>query len=92
MKEKMTKDWGEYWTEEYNRLVAIREWASSHPLTKKMEYENNAYDFKHRCERDIGTYVSQDDIASAYKALGYNVVRIDSPLYADKYCWEIKMG
>ena len=88
---KRVKDWGEYWIEEYNRLVAIREWASSHPLSKEMVYENNAYDFKHRCERDIGMYVSQDDIAFAYKTLGYNVVRIDSALYDGKYCWKIKI-
>lgn len=64
-------------------------WAMEHPLKEKDVYENNAYDIKHRCEKDLEIYVSQDDIANAYSGLGYKVEIIISNEYADGYCWEI---
>lgn len=65
-------------------------WAEKHPLLKKDIYENNAYDLKHKCEQDLGCYVSQDDIANAYKSLlKYDADIIISDIYADGYCWKI---
>lgn len=64
-------------------------WAEEHPLKKNDVYENNAYDLKHKCEKYLGVYVSQDDIAKAYRSLGYRVERVTSKKYLDGYCWKI---
>lgn len=66
-------------------------WAREHPLLEKDIYENNAYAIKHRCEQDLGFYVSQDDIANAYKEIpGYDADIVISKDYADGYCWMIR--
>lgn len=72
-------------SEEHATLVFV--WAAENGV--ESVYENNAYDIKHRCEKEIGDYVSQDDIAKAYRALGYKVERIASKKYLDGYCWKI---
>lgn len=59
-------------TERHATLVFV--WAAENGV--ESVYENNAYDIKHKCERDIGEYVSQDDIAKAYRKLGYRVIEI----------------
>ena len=67
----------------------IVRWCNDHPLKKKDVYENNAYGLKHKCEKDLGFYVSQDDIATVYRWLGNDVEQIKSPIYLDGYCWKI---
>lgn len=69
--------------------VGVSLWAEEHPLKGKDVYENNAYDIKHKCEKDLGFYVSQDDIAHAYIDNGYRVELIKSSKYLDGYCWKI---
>lgn len=71
-------------------LTGVYLWAQEHPLKTKDIYENNAYDLKHMCERYLGIYVSQDDIARAYRSLGYEVKKIRSNTYLDGYCYFIK--
>lgn len=55
------------------RFSLIMNWCKEHPLKCKDVYENNAYAFKHRCEKDLGFYVSADDVACCYKLLGNKV-------------------
>lgn len=70
-----------------NKMEKVIDWVERHPVIDV--YENNAYDIKHRCEKDIGFYVSQDEIAEAYETIGNDVEQIKSPIYSDGYCWKI---
>ena len=58
---------------DFEKFEAILDWCKEHPLQCEDVYENNAYAFKHRCEKDLGFYVSADDVAVCYALLG-NVV------------------
>lgn len=64
-------------------------WANSYRITKDTDYENNAYCFKHLCEKDIGRYVSQDEIADAFRMLGHKVKKIYDSKYVGEYCYRI---
>ena len=47
-------------------LGKIIRWCLLQDLRKKDVYENNSYRLKHICEREIGEYVSNDEIALGF--------------------------